>query len=149
MSSKRLTDTLFYALERSIKAYRQFSQAQIAQARIDITIDQWLVLKTLQENPEVSQQQIAAIVFKDFASITRIIHLLVAKGFVARSHHATDGRRSVLALTRAGRVAIRAVQPIIHRNRRRALRNVAAQDLMCAHALLNAIIANCHPSDAL
>jgi hypothetical protein len=86
----RIANTLFYALERAIKTYRQFAQEQIAAAGIDITIDQWLVLKTLRDNPDITQQ-IGVRVFKDFASITRIIQLLVTKGFIKRANHsATD-----------------------------------------------------------
>jgi DNA-binding MarR family transcriptional regulator len=147
-SQARITDTFFYALERSIKTYRQFAQSQIAAAGIDVTIDQWLVLKTLQENPDVTQQQTGAMVFKDFASITRIIHLLVAKRFVRRSNHAEDGRRSKLTLTRVGVAAIRTLEPIIRRNRRHALRDIARRDIVRAHALLKTIVANCDRSEA-
>jgi DNA-binding MarR family transcriptional regulator len=149
MLQDRLRETLFYALEKSIKTYRQFAQAKIFDAGVDITIDQWLVLKTLQENPDVTLQQIAVLVFKDFASITRIMQLLVAKGFVRRTRHARDGRRSALALTSAGKQAIRELEPIIRSNRRYALRGVDTADVTRAHALLDCIVANCQPSDSL
>ncbi|MBK7712103.1 MAG: MarR family transcriptional regulator [Bacteroidales bacterium] len=48
---------------------------------LDITIDQWLVLKTIENNAGMTQQQIAINVFKDYASITRIIEILVTKSF--------------------------------------------------------------------
>src|SRR5215212_1987160 len=110
--------TVFYSIEKASKAYRQFAQANIAVAGIDITIDQWLVLKTLQENPDIAQQQIATMVFKDFASITRIMQALEQKRFVARAAHAHDGRRSAISLTRAGKKAIAQLEPIIESNRR-------------------------------
>jgi len=141
MLQDRLRETLFYALEKSIKTYRQFAQAKIFDAGVDITIDQWLVLKTLQENPDVTLQQIAVLVFKDFASITT--------GFVRRTRHARDGRRSALALTSAGKQAIRELEPIIRSNRRYALRGVDTADVTRAHALLDCIVANCQPSDSL
>ncbi len=147
MAQDRLKETLFYALEKSIKTYRQFAQANISGAGVDITIDQWLVLRTLQENPDITLQQIAVRVFKDFASITRIMQLLVAKGFVRRTRHARDGRRSALALTPAGAQTIRELEPIIRRNRRQALRGVDPADASRAHALLDCIVANCQPSD--
>ena len=74
-----LNDILFYNLEKSIKMYRKYAQKQLTKAGFEITIDQWLVLKTIQENKNISQNQIAEMVFKDFASITRIIELLVKK----------------------------------------------------------------------
>jgi len=147
MAQDQLRDTLFYALEKSIKSYRQFAQAKISDAGVDITIDQWLVLKTLQENPDITLQQIAAMVFKDFASITRIVQLLVAKGFVRRSEHPQDGRRSSLTLTTAGEKTIRALQPIISSNRRHALRGIAPAEVAKAHTLLEGIVANCQPRE--
>ena len=142
-----LRDTLFYALEKSIKSYRQFAQARISDAGVDITIDQWLVLKTLQENPDITLQQIALVVFKDFASITRIMQLLVAKGFVRRTRHAKDQRRSSLTLTTAGEKTIRVLQPIITSNRRHALRGIAPGEVAITHALLEGIVANCQPRE--
>ena len=148
MAASMLKHTLFYSLEKATRAYRQFAQANIAAAGIDITIDQWLVLKTLQENPDATQHEIGMMVFKDFASITRILQVLVDKGFVSRAAHASDGRRSALTLTRAGVTAIRQVEPVIDSNRRRALSGVTLADVERARGLLDRIIANCqagHP----
>lgn len=145
--NESLTSTVFYALEKSIKSYRQVAQANLTNAGIDITIDQWLVLKTLQDTPDASQQRIAVAVFKDFASITRIIQLLVDKNYVRRTAHATDGRRSTLTLTKTGQAIIGAAEPIIASNRRSALRRVSRSDLACARRVLDTIAANCNGED--
>src|SRR5436853_7903914 len=97
--AEQLKDVLFYNLEKSIKVYRQFAQRNLAAQGYNITIDQWLVLKTLHDNEGITQQQVAVIVFKDYASVTRIIELLVTKHFIIRSFHTTDRRRFELALT--------------------------------------------------
>jgi MarR family transcriptional regulator, transcriptional regulator for hemolysin len=70
---EKLDQVLFFTLEKSIKTYRQFAQRQIDKANIAITIDQWLVLKPIQDWPDISQHQIAENVFKDYASVTRMI----------------------------------------------------------------------------
>ena len=56
MKSEKLDNIVFYLIEKAIKTYRQFAQRNITKAHFDITIDQWLVLKTLQENPSITQQ---------------------------------------------------------------------------------------------
>ena len=76
--------------------------------------------------------------------ITRIVQALVEKGFVARTAHAHDKRRSALALTRAGQNAITELEPIINQNRRRALRGTALEDIARAQKLLDQIVSNCH-----
>lgn len=145
MRERRLQDVFFYSLESAIKSYRRFAQARVEESGFDITIDQWLVLKTIQESPEASQQEVAAAVFKDFASITRIIQLLESKGYVRRRSHESDGRRSSLRLTRSGTSLIRNLEPIILSNRRRALRGLSVTEVKHMREMLTLITANCEP----
>ena len=77
MGKKGLNDIIFYTLEKSIKSYRQYAQKQLIMNNFDITIDQWLILKSIKENSGLTQQQIGINVFFFFASVTRIIELLV------------------------------------------------------------------------
>ena len=141
--ANRLQDVFFYSLESAIKSYRRFAQARIELSGFDVTIDQWLVLKTIQESPAASQQAIAAAVFKDFASVTRIIQLLESKRYVRRRAHATDGRRSSLRLTRAGTALVRDLEPIIRANRRHAVRGLSTTEVRRMREMLAVITGNC------
>lgn len=141
----RLQDVFFYSLESAIKSYRRFAQARIERSGFDITIDQWLVLKTLQESPEASQQEVAAAVFKDFASVTRIIQLLESKKYVRRSAHESDGRRSSLRLTRAGAALVSDLEPVIRANRRQGVRGLKPAEVKRMREMLAIITANCQP----
>ena len=143
MAERRLQDVLFYSLESAIKAYRRFAQARLSAAGIDITIDQWLVLKTLHESPDITLHQIGTSVFKDFASVTRIVQLLERKGLLRRKPHPNDGRRSELVLTSAGESVIRTVEPIAQANRRQALDGIDADDIARLRAVLKRITDNC------
>jgi DNA-binding MarR family transcriptional regulator len=143
MADRRLQDVLFYSLEAAIKAYRRFAQARLLAAGIDITIDQWLVLKTIHESADVTLQQVGAAVFKDFASVTRIVQLLERKGLLLRKPHPTDGRRSELVLTGAGELVIRTVEPIAQANRRQALDGIDAEEVARLRAVLKRITENC------
>lgn len=143
MADRRLQDVLFYTLESATKAYRRFAQARLYASGIDITIDQWLVLKTIHESPDLTLQQVGTAVFKDFASITRIVQLLERKGLLRRTPHPTDGRRSALVLTSAGQSVIRTVEPIVQANRRQALDGIDAEQVARLRELLDRIIDNC------
>lgn len=140
---EKLDEIVFYNLEKSIKSYRQFAQRQINQAGFDITIDQWLILQTIQENADYSQQQIAEKVFKDFASVTRMIELLVKKGLLERAFHEEDRRRFKLTLTQAGIKIIADVQPIIQQNRKQALQSLSESDIGVFRKYLITLINNC------
>jgi MarR family transcriptional regulator for hemolysin len=145
IATEKLSDIPFYGLEKAIKTYRQFAQRNISKAGLDITIDQWLILKTLQENPEVTQQELAVTVFKDFASVTRMIELLVNKGYLTRSLHATDRRRFCLTITEAGCNIIETLQPLILSNRETALAGIPAENITRLNRILHQIILNCQP----
>lgn len=140
---EKLDEVLFYTLEKSIKVYRKFAQSQITSKGIDITIDQWLVLKTLLENKQLSQNQIAELVFKDVASITRIIELLVKKKYVKRKISASDRRKFELEITEAGNAILRNIYPIVLGNRKQALKGFRKEDIVTLKFQLEAIIENC------
>ena len=143
MADARLQDVLFYSLESATKAYRRFAQHRLHAAGIDITIDQGMVLKAIHENPDITLQKVGTTVFKDFASITRIVQGLERKGLLRRKPHPTDGRRSALVLTRAGESLIRSAEPIAQANRRQALEGIDAEQIARVRELLKRIVENC------
>ena len=140
---QRLSDNFFYSLERAIKTYRQYAQQNLDRHGLDITIDQWLVLKTLRDNPDISLAQVGRDVFKDVASITRIVQLLETKGYVGKAANENDKRRVTLKLTRHGISAVAALEPIIAANRRGALAGVSTSDLKRSQKVFDSIARNC------
>jgi len=142
-NTEKLNNIIFYGLDKAIRSYRQFAQRNITKAGFDITIDQWLVLKTLQENPEATQQELAISAFKDFASVTRMIELLVTKNYLNRSPHASDKRRFHLAITDNGREILKAIQPIIISNRTTALEGIDNEEIDLLNVVLSRLVENC------
>ncbi len=141
----KLDDLIFYNLDKSIRVYRQYAQAQIIRAGYTITIDQWLVIKSILENPGISQSQLSSLVFKDNASVTRIIELLIKAGYLARADHQTDRRRSSLRVLEKGIQVITDVNVVIMKNRKTALKNITENELHIARSVLVKIINNCKP----
>lgn len=139
---EKLNDIIFYSIEKSIKAYRQFAQKNISKAGIEITIDQWLVLKTIEEDNSISQKDIASKTFKDVASITRIIELLVQKGYLSRNLKSQDRRRFDLTLTAEGNNILEKMQPYIQINRTQALKNITEEEIINLQSTLLKIISN-------
>lgn len=145
-NTEHLEDILFYSLEKSIKSYRQFAQQQLVKNGFNITIDQWLLLKTLHDHPEQTQNQIAQKIFKDYASVTRIIDLLVVKQYLTRIIHPTDRRRSKLSLTESALKLLDEMQFIIDNNRKIALKNISKEQLDQCQEVLEVIFNNCKAS---
>ena len=142
--NERLEQVLFYTLEKAIKSYRQFAQRRIAEQQYDITIDQWLILKTIHDNPDISQRDIAESVFKDQASITRLIDALVQKGFLERKTSELDRRRVDLALSQLGEMVLSELDPLIQENRKTALHGFDSSEVNDFREYLEKIIQNCN-----
>ncbi len=137
------TRTIFYTIENAIKQYRKMSQKHISEVVGDITIDQALVLILLQQNPDYSQVEIAEILFKDYASITRMIQLMVRNGYLKRSIHKEDKRRSALQITKKGLAEIELLIPVISDNRSKALQDISPEEIIILNTILQKLINNC------
>lgn len=143
IAMEKLKDTIFYSLDKAIRTYRQFAQKNLREQIDDITIDQWLVLKTLHENPAISQKELADQVFKDYASITRIIDLLVKKDYLTRKPFPKDRRRSKLELTSQAFLLLDPLIAIVENNRKQALIGVSREEIEALNHILEKIINNC------
>lgn len=142
----KLENVIFYTIDKSIRSYRVFAQKRLREHGYSITIDQWLILKVLMENPGIMQQEVAEMVFKDNASITRIIDLLVKSNYLKKTVNPKDKRKSNLKVTRAGEKTIMEVEKIILENREIALKGISAEDMEVANRVLNQIIENSQSS---
>lgn len=138
-----LDQVIFYRLERTIRSYRQFAQREIRTAGHSITVDQWLTMKNILENPGIKQYDLAEKAFKDNASITRIIELLVKAGYLERTVNAEDRRRSTLKATRKGAKIVSQVNQVVEQNRQTALRNTTATELETTAGFLEKVVNNC------
>jgi len=143
MNTAIATKTVFYIIERTIKEYRKYAQNNISSKVIDVTVDQALLLFFLEKHPELSQKEIASLVFKDEASVTRMINLMVTKGYIKRSINEENRRRYKLIITAVGAKILSDLAPIISNNRKKALQGVSEEELIQMETTLNKIISNC------
>ncbi|WP_339071055.1 MarR family transcriptional regulator [Chitinophaga sp. 212800008-4] len=135
--------TVFYYIERAIKSYRQFVQRNITEKGFETTIDQGLILSIIQNNPGITQQQIAIAAFKDHASVTRIIENLVSKQILKREFHAEDRRRFHLTITPYGLKMLQQMKPVVNAYRKKALQGITAQEIELVKNILHRISENC------
>lgn len=140
---ERLETINFYLLDKAIRTYRMYSQKKLKEKGYKITVDQWLIIKVLIENPGISQQDIAEKVFKDNASVTRIIELLVKSKYLHRKVNPKDRRTSILTVTSEGKDIIEKVQSLVLQNRKIAQTGLTFEELENLNATLKKIIKNC------
>ena len=140
----KLNDIIFYNIEKAIKTYRMFAMKRIRNNGYKITTDQWLIIKSILENPDITQQDIAKNVFKDNASVTRIIELMVKSNYVTREENSLDRRKSNLKVTKDGEAIIENVNDLVIENRKIALKGITEEELNITTTTLKKIIANCN-----
>lgn len=145
---EKLNTTFFYNLERTVKIYRQFFQNQFKINGFDITLDQWLILHTVAEYPDCTQNDIAEKVFKDKASVTRIIELLVQNGFLSRAIHPTNRRMFQLTISEKGLETIEKLTKLVPQIRQKALEGIAPASVAAAQDMLTLIVQNCIPTSS-
>jgi len=138
------SQTIFYTIEKAIKEYRRFAQGNLNDKVENITIDQALLLFFLNDNPELSQNEISKLVFKDKASVTRMIELMRKKNYLKRSINNDDRRKFNLILTSKGKKSLDVLTPIISFNRKNALSGIAIEEVNQLKTILNKIINNCN-----
>lgn len=139
-----LDNVIFYHIEKAIKSYRQYAQNRIKAAGFNMTIDQWLVLKVLMDEPDIQLKDLAVKVFKDNASVTRIVILLEKGKFIKKSVFQTDKRRISLIVTSKGKKAMEAVTRIVLANRQHALNGLTGESIDTTIETLKIISRNCN-----
>ncbi|CAA9201011.1 MarR family winged helix-turn-helix transcriptional regulator [Flavobacterium collinsii] len=143
MKLKNPTGTVLYSLEKAIKEYRRLAQKNITEVVKDITVDQCLVLIILNDNPDISQNELANLIFKDSASITRMIELMVKKEYITRTIHLEDRRKFNLEITKKGIKTLQEIEPVIELNRQTALEGLSLEEIVLLDKTLHKIIINC------
>ncbi|REC60628.1 MarR family transcriptional regulator [Chryseobacterium pennae] len=140
---EKLNSIIFYNIDKAIRAYRNYAQRQLKASGFTITIDQWLIIKAILENPGITQNEIGDLVFKDNASVTRIIDLMVKSEYITRHVHPDDRRKTNLQVTDSGKKVIKEVQNIVENNREVALEGVSKEEIEMMYSALLKISENC------
>ncbi|AKK73516.1 MarR family winged helix-turn-helix transcriptional regulator [Chryseobacterium gallinarum] len=140
---EKLNSIIFYNIDKAIRAYRNYAQRQLKANGFTITIDQWLIIKAILENPGITQNEIGDLVFKDNASVTRIIDIMVKSEYIIRHVHPEDRRKTNLKVTESGKEIIEKVQNIVEKNRKTALEGISKKELEVMYSALLKISENC------
>ncbi len=135
-------ETIFYSIESTIKAYRKFAQNNIKKIHPSLTLDQSLLLLKLMDHPDISQKDLAKLLFKDVASVTRMIELLVKMEFITRTPNPENRRRNILTVTAKAKKIMKSVKKIILKNRNIALGDISEREIIKCRKVLEIICEN-------
>ncbi len=128
-----------FILDRTARKVKQYAQSSFSEKGFDLTIDQWAVIKTLYEEEDLSQKDLAEKCGKDQPTLTRIVDLLIKKELVVRQNHPTDRRSLYLSLTIQGVEKVETLSPHIANIRMKAWENLTEDDFQHFTRILNTI----------
>lgn len=138
MTSEKFS-TYSQLLDRTTRRIKQYAQKSFKDAKFDITVDQWHVLKHLDVNKHKNQSELAELTGKDHPTLTRIIDLLCKKGFTERNQHPTDRRCFLITLTQLGQQKMNEWSPVVSSIRMKAWENLQEKDYEDLKRILNTI----------
>lgn len=98
--------TLGNQMGNMIRSFAVTLQNTLSDSKIDFTIEQFAVLSILNEQENLTQQDIALMLSKDKSGILRHIDNLEKRKFVVRVADETDRRKKILIITKKGYEAI-------------------------------------------
>lgn len=110
--------------------------AKLYADRFALTIPEWRVMAILGETSDVSAGEVAERTAMDKVAVSRAVARLLAAGRIERHLDPTDRRRSVLALSKAGRAIYDAVAPLALAYERRLLDSLDEDDRAALDRLL-------------
>src|SRR5690606_9774803 len=131
-----------FLLERTARRIKQYAQYQFSRQKFGITVDQWTILKNLNQYADLSQKDLAEYCGKDQPTLTRIVDLLVGKQLVERRSNPADRRSFVVHLTPEGKRKVEALSANVNQIRMQAWRNLEEVDFVQLTRILDTIYNN-------
>jgi DNA-binding MarR family transcriptional regulator len=135
-------DSYSYLLDRTARRVKQYAQQRFSAGDFNITVDQWLILKNLDNDRYLKQTELAELTGKDTPTLTRIIDLLCKKELTERLIHQTDRRSFTVHLTENGKQLLGKLSPKVDDIRMKAWEGLSQSDYENLKRILNKIYQN-------
>ncbi|SHJ06262.1 MarR family winged helix-turn-helix transcriptional regulator [Desulfosporosinus lacus] len=106
MKDFNIDDSLGFIVAKTNYFMKTYFSKLIKDNGLNVTTEQWAILNAIYHNPGASQTDLARACLKDKTNVTRILDLLVKKGYVVRNIDINDRRIYSITLTEQGENAL-------------------------------------------
>ncbi len=137
-----IENVILFQIEKTSKVSKIYSQREFDRLGLKITVEQWILLKIIQENEAISQKEIAEKSLRDPASITRTLDLLEKKEFIQRNAIPNNRRQYSVALTKMGEAFVKKNFPVIQSHRQKSVEGFSKTEINTLNELLKKIQEN-------
>jgi DNA-binding MarR family transcriptional regulator len=134
--AKKLDTVILFLIDQTSKIAKQYSQKEFDKLSLGITVDQWVLLKIVQENEVLSQVELAKKSFRDPASITRTIDILEKKGLIMRENILDNRRQFNIKLTTEGHFFIQKNMNFVNELRALSIKGFSVEELNSLKSML-------------
>ncbi len=111
--------------------------ARVYGERYGMAIPEWRVITILALYPGSSASQVSERTAMDKVAVSRAVARLLERGFIRRETHGDDRRRSMLALSPAGREVYETVAPLVNEMERRLMSVLSEQEQQTLEHLID------------
>lgn len=129
-------------LDRTIKVVKQHYLKVFKEQGLNISTEQWVIIDQLYHENGLSQTDIASGSYKNAPTVSRIIDLLVDKGYVERQRFKNDRRRYKIFLTPSGRELHEQLLPHVLELREQTWQGLSDDDWENLKRILGKILVN-------
>ena len=106
---------------------------------IDLSKEQWLVLKKLHDSDGLVQSELAFITDRSKTALTRMINTIEKKGYVKRVPSKSDKRLNYIFLTNEGKIVFKMSLPVLKNLVENLQMGINQEDLIKTIEVLNKI----------
>ena len=122
-------ETLAPWIGKTYKMMNSFIADIIKNNNIQVTKEQWLVLKILHEDHNgIVQNELAFITNRNKASLTRLINVMEKNNLVARIPSKEDSRKNLIYITKNGKILFLKMKPLMLRSMKTLQNEITAEE---------------------
>jgi DNA-binding MarR family transcriptional regulator len=99
---EELQDTFFFQVHRMQKAFFRDGNRLLQESGIELQLEQFPIILTVEALKSVSQREIADITHRDKSSVLRSVNALQRKGLLTIEQDVVDKRKNIVSITKEG-----------------------------------------------
>lgn len=137
-----IANIILFQLDKTSKVVKHYSQREFEKRGMNITVDQWVLLKIIHEKMPISQTELAEFSVRDPASITRTLDILTKKNLTNRERIEGNRRQYNVVLTKSGVEFVEKHFPFVKAQRAKSVNGLTPTDMKELTRMLGVIQGN-------
>jgi DNA-binding MarR family transcriptional regulator len=139
MDEYYIKDSVGFVIYQTALALKSALQRSFRQHGLEITAEQWGIIRHLWEEEGLSQREIGEKAAKDKPNITRMLDALEKKRFIIRQPDPRDRRKFCVYLTPEGKQLHQRLFPLVQGLRQRVTHNLSQPEIDSLKVILSKI----------